>query len=213
MDGWERVTYSLSRGFCAAALKTLNYRWKVYGEENMPGGRAIIAANHLSYLDPIFLGVVLGKLNFVARDLNPDKKPLNELFQQWLRLIGVITIDKEKPSKKDLERILDKLEKDNKVMIFPEGTRSIDGNLGTFNSGVALIAELSDSPVVPVAIKGTYEAWPKYGGVKYSRKVRINVCGPLYSNKEMQDKCVRREDLTKRIRNELEKGIYKLNSV
>ncbi len=212
MDGLERATYCLSRYFCIGAFKTLNYGWKVYGKENLPKGRAILAPNHVSYLDPIFLGVGLGKLNYVARDLNPGRKSLNELFQQWLGLIGVITINKEKPSRRDLAMILERLNKGNKVVIFPEGTRSLDGRLGNFNGGVALIAELSDSPIVPVAIKGTYEAWSKYGGIKYSKKVRINVCSPLYTNKEIKDKCARRDDLTSRLRNELEKSLYTPNS-
>ncbi len=211
MDGWERATYSLSRYLCIGAFKTLNYRWMVYGKENLPEGRAILSPNHVSYLDPIFLGVGLGKLNYVARDLNPDRKPLNELFQQWLGLIGVITINKEKPSKRDLKRVLNKLEKGNKVVIFPEGTRSLDGRLGEFNGGVALISELSGSPVIPVKIEGTYRLWPRNGKIKYSGTVKINICSPLHLNKAIQDKCSRRDDLTKRIRDELEKGIYPLN--
>lgn len=203
MDTIEGIAYDFSRVFCRLAAKALNYRLKVYGRENMPEGRAIIAANHTSYLDPIFLGIGLGRINFIARDLNPDKKPINELFQLWLGLIGVIKIDREKPSKTDLTKILCKLEKGNKVVIFPEGTRSIDCKLGNFNGGVALIAELSESPVVPVSIKGAYEIWPRYKGIKYSGNATVRVGKALYLNKDINNKLERRSDLTEKIRTQL----------
>jgi len=207
MDGWEKVTYSLSRGFCALAIKALNYKMIVHGKENIPEGRAIIAANHASYLDPISLGVGLGKLTFIAKDLNSKGRFIDGLFQQWLHLIGVIKLNGNKINKGALVHILDKLEKGNKVAIFPEGTRSLDGKLGYFNDGVSLIAELSDSPVVPVSLSGTYEIWPAHGKIKYSGEIRLNVCNRLYLNKQIADKSERRKDLTERIRSELESSL------
>ncbi len=207
MDNCEKLTYSLSRGFCALATKIMNYHLKVYGRDNLPKDKAIIAANHSSYLDPIFLGIGLGKLTFIAKDLNSKGRFIDGLFQQWLHLIGVIKLNGNKMNKGALVHILDKLEKGNKVAIFPEGTRSIDGKLGYFNDGVSLIAELSDSPVVPVSLSGTYKIWPRHGRIKYSGEVRLNVCNRLYLNKQIADKSERRRDLTERIRSELERGL------
>lgn len=204
MDGWERVTYGLSRGFCALAMKALDYRLIVHGKETIPRGRAIISSNHASYLDPIFLGVGLGKLTFIARDLDSNHSFMTGMLQRWLKLIGVITMDGRKMQRDALLQVLDKLEKGNKVAIFPEGTRSIDGKLGYFNDGISLIAELSDSPVVPISLSGTYEIWPRHGRIKYSGEVRLNACNTLYLNKNISDKSERRKDLTQRIRSELE---------
>ncbi len=207
MDEWEKVAYNLSTGFCALAMKALDYRLIVHGKENIPKGRAIIAANHASYLDPISLAVGLGKLTFIARDLDQNHNFMGGMFQRWLKLAGVITIDGRKMQRDALVQVLDKLEKGNKVAIFPEGTRSIDGKLGYFNNGISLIAELSDSPVVPVSLSGTYEIWPRHGRIKYSGEVRLNVCNRLYLNKQIADKSERRKDLTERIRSELESSL------
>jgi 1-acyl-sn-glycerol-3-phosphate acyltransferase len=207
MDEWEKITYKLSTIFCAFSMNALDYKIDISGKQNLPEGKAIIASNHTSYLDPIVLGVGLGKINFVARDLNSEGKLLNGLLQQWLSWAGVIKINRDKPSKSDLVNILSTLKKGKKVVIFPEGTRSIDGSLKEFNGGVASIAELSDSPIVPAAIKGTYELWPKFGKIKCHGKIMVDLFSPLYLNKEIKDKYQRREDLTGRVKKEIEKGL------
>lgn len=207
MDALENIAYAISRDLCIIGTKAMRYGLEVYGKENLPEGRAIIASNHASYLDPMVLAIGLGKMNFVARDLNPNAKFLNGLLQQWLSWAGVIKINRDKPSKSNLTNIISALKRGKKVVIFPEGTRSIDGKLGKFNEGVASIAELSGSPIVPATIKGTYKLWPKYGKPKYKGNIEIKIFNPLYLNKEIHDKYERRKDLTGRLSKELEKGL------
>ncbi len=196
--------HDLTATFCTAAAMCMNYKWAVHGKENLPRGRAILAANHSSYLDPIILGITLGRLSYISRNLNPNKSFTAELLQYWLRLVGVIKIERERMGRHNLSRILGRLKNNEKIVVFPEGTRSYDGKLQEFNDGASLLADLSESPVVPVMISGTYEIWPRGRQPKYSGHIRIGVCNKLYPNKEITDKYARRRDLTERIKNSME---------
>ncbi|MFH1249094.1 MAG: lysophospholipid acyltransferase family protein [archaeon] len=205
----ENICYGLSTAGCFIFTKSLGYRLSIYGEENIPQGKAIIASNHSSYLDPIFLGIGLGKINFVAKNFNSERKIINWCFQKWLSFIGVTILDNSKQWKKGLVEILDNLKEGNKIGIFPEGTRSRNGKLQEFNDGVSLIAEMGNCPVIPTSIKGTYELWHKNVAIKYGGDVKIEISNPLQINYDIKDKYERRKDLTQRIRESIEKGLAK----
>lgn len=148
-------------------------RWDVEGLEHIPGdGPAIIAANHVSYLDPPLLGIVTPRpIRFVAK---------RELFQLpllagFLRLIGTFPVERSRPDLRAVRESLRVLQRGELLGIFPEGTRNKQGGLKPFLAGVGWLAIKARAPVVPVVIHGYRPLLP---GSTWSRPGRLKiVCG------------------------------------
>ena len=120
------------------------------GTENIPAeGRAVIACNHLCASDPIYHACVTKrKLHFIAKKELFSFKPLGAL----LRALGAFPVDRAAIDRNAMRNAVELLEQDKTLLIFPEGTRSRDGELGVFKNGAASFALQSQSPIVPAAI-------------------------------------------------------------
>lgn len=136
-------------------------RGKVSGEENIPQtGPFIVEANHLSHLDPPFIGGVFRsrELMFMARKSLFKAGFLNFLLSR----LNVIPVDKEHHGDiRAIRQALAALERGLGLVIFPEGTRSTDGQLGKAQAGLGFLACQSRAPVIPVRITGTFEILKK----------------------------------------------------
>lgn len=126
------------------------FRCRVYNPERVPvAGPVIIAANHESYFDPPFIGSSLPRpINYLARE---------NIFAHWLsgfffRGLNAVPVDREGGGAKGLKIILERLLKNNGIIIFPEGTRSFDGEMLPAQAGIGLTIIKSQAPVVPVRI-------------------------------------------------------------
>lgn len=126
---------------------------EVSGTENIPKtSGAIIAANHISLLDPPVLGAALPRpVHFMA------KKELfaNPLFAWVIEKLNAFPVQRGTADRVAIRKALLLLEQQALVGIFPEGTRSKSGALGNPEPGVALIAAKAGAPIIPVAIAGT----------------------------------------------------------
>lgn len=151
--------------FMKAILKPLLkmlYRIRAEGLENVPKkGPAIIAANHVSFLDSFFIPLVIKrrKVTYLAKA---------DYFKSWKTKwffagVGQISCEREggSRSQQSLEIALDVLNEGKLLGIYPEGTRSPDGNLYKGRTGVARLALTSGVPVIPVGLIGTDEVMPK----------------------------------------------------
>ncbi|MFA6170019.1 MAG: lysophospholipid acyltransferase family protein [Candidatus Margulisiibacteriota bacterium] len=152
--------------------------FKVVGQENIPAGAFMIAANHQGAADiPIVLGGL--PVNF----LFAIKKELFKIpiFGWYLRMTGYFPVDRAMilSAYKLVDKMVDLLNQGDKILIFPEGTRSGDGSLGEFKRGSLLAALKAKVPVLPVAIAGSYDIMPK--GTKLIRpaKVRLSIGKPI----------------------------------
>ncbi len=142
-------------GRCAA--------WLVFGRriihrERVPeSGAALIVANHSSHLDPPLIVTAFRKpIHTMAR------KTLFKGFLGWLLpRIHVFPVDLGKGDLASLKKVLALLKAGNRVLIFPEGTRSPDGSLQPATSGIGFILSKAQVPVVPMRIFGAHEAWPR----------------------------------------------------
>ncbi len=148
---------------------------EVRGQECVPTrGPFIVASNHISFLDPPLLGVACPRrLRFLARaDL--FRKPLLGLF---LRSVGVMPLKRDEADMASMRAALVRLERGEGVAIFPEGTRQLTGRLGIAKRGVGLLAVAARVPIVPVLVRGTFEALPP--GYTRLQKAKIRVAfGP-----------------------------------
>ena len=135
-------------------------------------GPIILACNHCSNLDPLVVGVAFPRfLRYFAKE---------ELFRPFLlrsiiRTLGAVSVSRadEASAAGALKGFLKLLEEGSNVLIFPEGSRSMDGTLQPLEGGVGLIAAHSRAAVLPVFIKGTYEAMPP--GAAFVKPSKITV--------------------------------------
>lgn len=141
----------------AKLLAKVIYRHHVYGLEHVPNGPAILAGNHVSFLDPPLIGISCSEeVNFLARSSLFDHR----LFGLAIRNLNAYPVSGDLQNLNTFKTIARLLHEQKKVVIFPEGNRTPDGKLGKIKPGVAMVALRSNAPVVPVYVHGTYEAWP-----------------------------------------------------
>lgn len=164
------MLYSILRSVAIFVFKFI-FGLKVFGRENIPQkGGFILVSNHSSFLDPIVLGVACPqKLNFMARhDLF-----FNPLFSRFISALGAFAIKRHSADLSALKEAMHRL-KDGKVLVlFPEGTRKINGVSGDVQSGIGFLATKVNAPIIPVFIQGTERVLPK--NAKFIRLHRICV--------------------------------------
>ena len=163
------------RFFRELALGLFDYR--VVGAEKLQfSGPAIIACNHVSFLDPPFVGIAFDEMVYsFARKTLFDHPLAGMILRSW----QVLAVDRDKPDAASLKSTIRLLRDGNKVIMFPEGTRSYDGVVQSAEAGVGLFIAKGRAPVLPVRLFGTYDAYPR--GARTLRPARITlVVGDLW---------------------------------
>ncbi len=153
------------------------YDFRVIGSEKLHfDGPALIACNHVSFLDPPFVGQAFNDaIHYFARKTLFDHPIAGAILRSW----QTIPIDRDKPDAASLKATIRLLRDGKKVLIFPEGTRSPDGNLQSAEAGVGLFIAKANAPVLPVRLFGTREAYPR--GAKTLHHARVTlVVGELW---------------------------------
>jgi 1-acyl-sn-glycerol-3-phosphate acyltransferase len=159
-------------GWCLFRLLYATYfRWRVYHPERVPlQGPVILASNHLSFLDPPLVGAGIRRpINYLARKTLFRYPGIGALLRSW----NSVPVDRDGGSAAGLKEILDRLKRGGAIIMFPEGTRSLDGRLQPARSGIGLAIIKSAAPVVPVRVFGTFEAFGKR--VSFPRPHRLQV--------------------------------------
>ncbi|MCL4515154.1 MAG: 1-acyl-sn-glycerol-3-phosphate acyltransferase [Firmicutes bacterium] len=158
-------------------LAVIFFRWEVKGADHMPrAGGAILAANHVSLLDPLFVGTtVKRKVHYMAKE---------ELFKipvlgGVITALGAFPVRRGAADRQAIREALRLLEAGEVVGIFPEGTRSIDGELQKAQSGIALLATRANVPVVPALIVGSEKVMRKGSRLPRPAKIRVFIGPPV----------------------------------
>lgn len=145
---YYRISHLLVRG-----LFRLFFGLEIHGSENIRySENFIFASNHLSYFDPPVVGCALRReVSFVA------KKELfrNRLFGWLIRRYHAIPVDRNEIDRTTMKLIMGKLAGGESILLFPEGTRSRDGAIGTFKAGLGFLSMQSGVSIVPVYVTGT----------------------------------------------------------
>lgn len=155
---------------CARAF--FNYR--VIGAEKLylPGG-ALVVSNHASFLDPPFVGVAFDEdIHYFAKKTLFNNPVMGAIIRSW----NAFPVDQDKPDMGSLRTVIRLLKSGSKVLIFPEGSRCLDGQFLPGLPGAGLIVAKSGVPVIPVRIFGTYEALPRGGKTLNPSEITV-VCG------------------------------------
>lgn len=156
-----------------AAFRSL-FGMRVDGMENLiEEGPVLVASNHESYLDPPLIGnLYKTEMCYLAR-----KTLFRGLGAWFYPRWNAIPVDQDRPDMTSLKTIIRKLKEGHRVLVFPEGARTLDGNLGEAAPGIGLIAAKSGAPIQPVRIRGAREALPRGSGrIRFSR-IRVSI-GP-----------------------------------
>ena len=170
------IWYHAVRYFCAI-LATVVMRWRATGQGNVPmTGGALLVANHVSFLDVVFLGIPLRRpLNYVARSTL-----FLPILGPFIRSVGAFPIQREGMGASGMKETLRRLRSGGIVTLFPEGTRSADGQLGKLKPGIAVLVARVGVPVVPAAVAGMFEIWPRSRMLPVPNPIRIHYGRPIY---------------------------------
>jgi 1-acyl-sn-glycerol-3-phosphate acyltransferase len=189
--------YKFAR-FIGCILSFLFWPIKIKGRKYLnKKGPVIFAANHVSYLDPIVLGIANKRqIHFIAKK-EIFEVPVLGLIVKYL---GAIPVDRQNANLTSIKKSFNIL-KDGKVLgIFPEGTRSLNGKLLELNAGLIKIAFKTNAPIIPIGITGTYDIYPPGAKIPYFLKrkyVHINVGKPIYlDNNRQKDLKYQKESLS-----------------
>ena len=148
------VLWVLSRTL-GVALFGVRYR---FVEPLPPTGGIVVLSSHQSHLDPLLLGLATDRrMSSLARSSLYRFKP----FGAVITALDAVPIDRTTSAVTAMKLVIERLVQGAAVIIFPEGTRTGNGQLGEFKHGFGLIAKRAGVPVVPVAIVGAYECWPR----------------------------------------------------
>jgi 1-acyl-sn-glycerol-3-phosphate acyltransferase len=163
-----------------AAFRSL-FGMRVTGAENLiTEGPVLVASNHQSYLDPPLIGnLYQDEMTYLAR------KTLFRGIGRWLYVKwNAIPVDQDRPDMASLKTIIRKLKEGHRVLVFPEGARTEDGNIGEAAPGIGLIAVKSGAPIQPVRISGAREALPRGSGRIRFARITVSVGPPIMLSAE-----------------------------
>ena len=174
-----QVCAKIARFWGRMILSAGGVKVSVYGAENIDPAKAyIVTPNHESQFD-IF--AISGYLPFNIKWL--AKKELFDIpvFGKAIEATGSIPIDRHEKRNvvKSIKGVLSALESGSSILIFPEGTRNVDGKLLPFKSGCALFALHSKKPILPVAIKGSRQVLPKNKFFITPGRIEIHIGEPI----------------------------------
>src|SRR5512132_3160075 len=175
MNFYYWLGYHISR-----LVGRLFFRLRVVHRERMlQSGQVILAMNHQSYLDPLLAGTTCDRaIYFLARRTLLDVPLLGRLLPK----LNVIPVNQEGIDRSAIKALIRVLKSGNAALVFPEGSRTLDGNLQPAEPGLGLVIAKTLAPVVPMRIFGGHEALPRGGGGLHFVPIAIVIGEPIFFN-------------------------------
>ncbi len=173
---FKRLWYRFLRVVCRL-LAVIVFRYRGRGRPFVPTeGGALMLSNHQSHLDPVLVGLACERrLNYVARTTLFRISPLAWLIDS----LDAIPIDREGTGLGGLKETLKRLKRGEIVLLFPEGTRTPDGEVHELKPGFCALAKRAGVPLVPVALDGAFQAWPRTSLLPRPTAVHIQFGPPI----------------------------------
>ncbi len=187
----------------------LNGGFEVKGKENVPDGGVIVAANHISYLDPPLVGSITPRrATFMAR-----KGLFKVPFLGTIIKPAAFPIDREKPRPSSIKEAVKRLKNGELIVIFPEGGRSETGELRQAKRGIGMIAGLSRVPIVPTLIIGSNRVLPI--GARWIKRAKITVIfgKPINADSSTAEKGQKSSELHEHITTRIMAAIEELKRI
>lgn len=152
-------------------------RMQSEGREFVPRrGPLIVASNHVSWLDTLFLGAAVPRLiHYIAA-----REYYDRWYLKWIMwLFGTIPVERGKGHRRPLKQALALLRRGRVLGLFPEGRMSLTGRMQTLERGISLLAAETGAPILPVAIIGGYDVMGPHIHFPRPRKVRVRIGRPI----------------------------------
>jgi 1-acyl-sn-glycerol-3-phosphate acyltransferase len=177
----ERIVIHWLLIYQSFILTRIIFIWKIRiegREKAVKGTTYVIISNHQSILDILFIDSLRYRFKWISKIENT-----NVPFLGWyLRMADYLTVDRGDEVSKSLmlEKAFRCLERGTSIMIFPEGTRSVDKEIGFFKRGAFQLALQADVPILPILIDGTGGILPKHGLIfRSGQHIKIKVLDPV----------------------------------
>ena len=149
----------------------------VHRERMLQSGPVILAMNHQSYLDPPLAGITCDRaVYFLARRTLLDVPLLGRLLPK----LNVIPVNQEGIDRSALKALIRVLKSGNAALVFPEGSRTVDGSLQPAEPGLGLVIAKTLAPVVPMRIFGAHQALPRGDGGLHFVPITIVIGEPIF---------------------------------
>lgn len=166
------------RGFrVVSVLFSILGQLKSFGRANLPTkDNFLLLANHVSYIDPFVIATAANQeLHFMTR----DDALTWPLIGSMLKFFNGYPVKRGTPDLKALKYTISLLNAGKPVLLFPEGTRSVDGQLGSATDGVGFIAKHAQVPTIPAFIGGTEKILSRSGSLSLRTKITVTFGTPL----------------------------------
>jgi 1-acyl-sn-glycerol-3-phosphate acyltransferase len=162
---------------CLRVVVPVYFRYRARGLEHVPRrGAALFLVNHQSFLDPLMVGIPLSRpVRFLAR----DTLYRGPLIRAFLNKVYAIPVNRDAASSTTIRQAARELQQGFLVGIFPEGTRSSDGQIGALKPGFIALVRRADVPIIPVGLAGTGAAFPRGAWFVRPAKCRVVFGAPL----------------------------------
>ena len=153
----------------------------VHPERMVEHGPLILAVNHSSFFDPPLAGICSRRgVYFLARKTLLKWPFFGPLFPA----MNVIPVERDGNDMSALREVIKKIKEGNGVVLFPEGTRSKDGNIQPGRAGIGLVIAKTGAPVLPMRIFGAYDAFPKNAKGLQFPQITVVIGEPLHFSPE-----------------------------
>lgn len=177
--------FPISRKWAKKILKNANVKLIIIGVENIDeNAKYIFVANHSSLMDiPALLSCIKNNCRIIYKK-ELEKIPI---FGNALKRSTFIGIQRDNASNamESIKNAIETIKAGDSVIIFPEGTRSVDGNLNEFKRGAMMLAIKSNKPIVPVTIIGANKVLPYKSKIFNSGEIKIIIGEPIYLKENM----------------------------
>lgn len=175
--GWlHHIYYLVMRQACWCAYILL-FHGRSTGHGQVPRrGGVLLVSNHQSFLDPMLATLALPRqCSYMAR----DSLFRNPFFRLLIESLNAFPVRRGEADLRGIKEALRRLKDGYAVLLFPEGTRSTSEQMGEIQPGVAMLAKRARVPVVPVAILGASDVWPKGRAVPRSGTIHVRYGRPF----------------------------------
>lgn len=184
-EALEKYASNISKKWAKKLLRLAGAKIEVRGIDNIPADDKgiLYVANHQSNFDiPLLLGYLPNFHSFIAK-IELKNFPI---IGTWMEHLNCVFMDREnvRQSVRAISKGIKHLKRGNSMAIFPEGTRSLDGQLNEFKPGALKLGTKSKAHIVPVSINGTYDLMKKGSRIITPAKVEIVISKPIQNTEE-----------------------------
>jgi 1-acyl-sn-glycerol-3-phosphate acyltransferase len=182
------VTYNIFYNL-AKLLALVFFRMRVVHPERMiESGPLILAVNHASFFDPPLAGICSKRGVYYLARKSLLKWPF---FGPLFPAMNVIPVERDGNDISALREVIKKIKEGNGVVLFPEGTRSKDGNIQPARAGIGFVIAKTRAPVLPMRIFGAYDAFPKNSKRLHFTQITVVIGEPLFFSSSDLDSATR----------------------